>query len=215
MFSAENLLAFVVAAVIMVVIPGPTVLFTVGRSIALGRWGGFLTILGTAVGSVLLVIAVAAGVGIVIAQSLVLLTIVKVLGAAYLAYLGIQTIRHRREAAAATVQAPTTRSNFRQLAEGFMVSVTNPKSIAFFVAILPQFVNPSAGSIPFQMALLGSIVVAVGLVCDTVWVLASSAARSWFARSPRRIEAMSATGGGLMIALAVALLAWSKKPAVL
>lgn len=213
MVNAESFAAFVVAAVIMVAIPGPNVLFTVGRSIALGRWGGFLSILGTAIGSVLLVIGVALGVGVLIAHSGVLFTIVKVVGAAYLAYLGIQAIRHRRDAAAAATQSPTRRSHLRQLAEGFIVGITNPKSIAFFVAVLPQFVDLHAGAVPLQMFILGVTVVMIGIVCDTVWVLASSAARAWFARSPRRIEAMSATGGGLMIGLAAFFLVWSEKPA--
>lgn len=188
-------------------------LFIAGRSIALGRWGGFLSILGTAIGSVLMVTVVAAGVGAVIAQSIVLLTIVKVLGAAYLAYLGIQAIRHRRRAARTVTGASLRRSGWRQLLEGFIVGITNPKSIAFFMAVLPQFVDLRADSVPVQMFVLGVIVVVIGVICDSVWVLASSAARAWFARSPRRLEAMSATGGGLMIGLAGFLLIWSEKPA--
>src|SRR6478736_2466560 len=110
MFAPETLLAFVVAAFVMVVIPGPTVLFTIGRSIALGRVGGFLSILGTAVGSIVLVLAVALGVGTVIAQSVILFTIVKVLGAGYLVFLGIQAIRHRKDAARAIAAPPARRS---------------------------------------------------------------------------------------------------------
>ena len=213
MFSAETLAAFVIAAFIMVVIPGPTVLFTIGRAMALGRLGGFLSILGTAVGSILLVIGVALGVGTVIAQSVVLFTIVKVLGAGYLVFLGIQAIRHRKDAAVAIAGAQPQRSGFRLLTEGFIVGVTNPKSIAFFLAILPQFVDLQAGAVPLQLFVLGAIVVVIGVTCDAVWVLLASAARDWFGRSPRRIEAMGATGGGLMIALGAFLLVWSEKPA--
>lgn len=213
MFSAETLTAFVIAAFIMVAIPGPTVLFTIGRAMALGRLGGFLSILGTAVGSILLVIGVALGVGTVIAQSVVLFTIVKVLGAGYLVFLGIQAIRHRKDAAVSIAGAQPQRSGFRLLTEGFVVGVTNPKSIAFFLAILPQFVDLHAGAVPVQLFVLGAIVVAIGVTCDAVWVLLASAARDWFGRSPRRIEAMGATGGGLMIALGAFLLVWSEKPA--
>lgn len=213
MFSAETLTTFVIAAFIMVVIPGPTVLFTIGRAMALGRLGGFLSILGTAVGSIVLVVAVALGVGTVIAQSIVLFTIVKVLGAGYLVFLGIQAIRHRKDAARAIVSAPTKRSGVRLLVEGFVIGVTNPKSIAFFLAILPQFVDLHAGSVPVQLFVLGAIVVTIGVACDAVWVLLASAAREWFGRSPRRIEAMGATGGALMIALGAFLLVWSEKPA--
>ncbi|WP_311244830.1 LysE family translocator [Microbacterium sp. WCS2018Hpa-23] len=212
MFSADTLLTFVVAAFIMVVIPGPTVLFTIGRAMALGRVGGFLSILGTAIGSVLLVVGVALGVGTVVAQSIVLFTIVKVLGAGYLVFLGIQAIRHRKDAAKAMTGDVASRSGLRLLGEGFVVGVTNPKSIAFFLAILPQFVDLHAGSVPMQLLVLGVIVVAIGVACDAIWVLLASAARDWFGHSPRRIEAMSATGGGLMIGLGAFLLLWSEKP---
>lgn len=213
MFAPETLLAFVVAAFVMVVIPGPTVLFTIGRSIALGRVGGFLSILGTAVGSIVLVLAVALGVGTVIAQSVILFTIVKVAGAGYLVFLGIQAIRHRHDAAA-TASAPASRkSGMRLLFEGFVVGLTNPKSIAFFLAILPQFVDLHAGSLPLQLFVLGVIVVAIGVSCDASWVLLASAARDWFGRSPRRLSTLSATGGGMMIGLGAFLLVWSEKPA--
>lgn len=213
MFSADTLATFVVAAFIMVVIPGPTVLFTIGRAMALGRAGGFLSILGTALGSVVLVMGVALGVGTVIAQSVVLFTIVKVLGAGYLIFLGIQAIRHRKDAAATATGPQPRRSGIRLLAEGFVVGVTNPKSIAFFLAILPQFVDLHAGSVPLQLLVLGVIVVTIGVACDAIWVLLAGAARQWFGRSPRRIEAMGATGGALMIGLGAFLLLWSEKPA--
>lgn len=213
MFRADTLATFIIAAFVMVVIPGPTVLFTIGRAMALGRLGGFLSILGTAVGSLILVVAVALGVGAVVAQSVVLFTIVKVLGAGYLVFLGVQAIRHRKDAASAAVGAQPPRSGPRLLLEGIVVGVTNPKSIAFFLAILPQFVDLQAGSVPAQLFVLGAIVVTIGVACDAIWVLLASAAREWFGRSPRRIEAMSATGGGLMIALGAFLLVWSEKPA--
>lgn len=213
MFSAETLATFVVAAFVMVVIPGPTVLFTIGRAMALGRLGGFLSILGTALGSILLVIAVALGVGTVVAQSIVLFTIVKVLGAGYLVFLGVQAIRHRKDAAATVTGPVARRSGVRLLGEGFVVGATNPKSIAFFLAILPQFVDLHAGSVPMQLFVLGTIVVAIGVACDAIWVLLASAAREWFGRSPRRIEAMGATGGVLMIGLGAFLLLWNDKPA--
>ena len=213
MIASSTLLAFIAAAFIMVVIPGPTVLFTIGRSIALGRLGGFLSIIGTAVGSIVLVLGVALGVGTVIAQSVVLFTVVKVLGAGYLIFLGIQAIRHRKDAAATIAQAGQARPGWRLLLEGFVVGVTNPKSIAFFLAILPQFVDLHAGSVPMQLFVLGAIVVVIGVTCDAVWVLLASAARSWFGRSPRRLSAMSATGGGLMIGLGAFLLLWNEKPA--
>lgn len=201
MVPLENLWAFVVASVVLIVIPGPSVLFVIGRSLALGRLGGLLSVVGNALGMVPLVSAVALGVGAIVAQSVVLFTIIKIAGALYLVYLGVQAIRHRADAAAAVSGEVAARSHWRQLGEGFVVGVTNPKTIAFFVAVLPQFVNFSAGAIPLQLFELGVVFIVLALLCDSVWALAASAARNWFARSPKRASHLAATGGVMMIGL--------------
>jgi threonine/homoserine/homoserine lactone efflux protein len=197
----ENLLGFAAAAVVLIVIPGPSVLFTIGRSLALGRLGGLLSVLGNALGVVPLAAAVALGVGAVVAQSVVLFTVIKIVGALYLVYLGIQAIRHRHASAAAVTTAAAPRSHWRQLFEGFVVGITNPKTIAFFVAVLPQFVDFTAGMIPLQLFELGLVFIVLALICDSIWALAASAARNWFARSPRRASGLAATGGVMLIGL--------------
>ena len=197
----ENLWAFVVASVVLIVIPGPSVLFVIGRSLALGRLGGLLSVLGNAIGMLPLVAAVALGVGAIVAQSVVIFTIIKFAGALYLVYLGVQAIRHRADAAAAVNGGAAPRSHWRQLAEGFVVGITNPKTIAFFVAVLPQFVDFTAGSIPLQLFELGVVFVVLALLCDSIWAVAASAARDWFARSPKRASHLAATGGVMMIGL--------------
>jgi threonine/homoserine/homoserine lactone efflux protein len=202
----ENLLAFTLASIVLIVIPGPSVLFTIGRALALGRMGGLLSVLGNALGLLPVVGLVALGVGVVVAQSVVLFTIVKVVGAGYLIYLGIQAIRHRYRAADQAGGAVAPRSAWRQLGEGFLVGITNPKTIAFFVAVLPQFVDLSAGAVPLQMIQLGLVFFAIALVSDGIWALVAASARSWFGRSPKRIARLSATGGGLMIGLGGLLL---------
>ncbi len=201
MVPVENLWAFMIASVVLIVIPGPSVLFVIGRSLALGRLGGLLSVVGNAIGMVPLVAAVALGVGALVAQSVIVFTIIKFVGAAYLVYLGVQAIRHRAEAADAVNGQAPPRSHWRQLGEGFVVGVTNPKTIAFFVAVLPQFVSFSAGSIPLQLFELGVVFIVLALICDSVWALAASAARDWFARSPRRASHLAATGGVMMIGL--------------
>lgn len=211
MVPTENLLAFTLAALVLIVIPGPSVLFTIGRALALGRMGGLLSVLGNALGLLPVIVAVALGVGGVVARSVVLFTIVKVAGALYLMYLGVQAIRHRHRAAAAATDGAAPRSAWRQLGEGFVVGVTNPKTIAFFVAVLPQFVDLDAGAVPLQMIELGLVFFAIALISDGAWALAAAAARDWFGRSPRRIATLSATGGGLMIGLGgILLLSGSK-----
>ncbi|HEX5856861.1 MAG TPA: LysE family translocator [Microbacterium sp.] len=201
MVPIDNLLGFLVAATILIVIPGPSVLFTIGRTLALGRVGGILSVLGNALGLIPIVVAVSLGVGAIVAQSVVLFTILKLAGAAYLVYLGIQAIRHRHDAAERLRSGALPRSRRRQLAEGFIVGITNPKTIAFFVAVLPQFVDLAAGSVPLQLFQLGMLFVVLAFLCDSVWALAAGAARDWFGRSPKRLAGMSATGGGLMIGL--------------
>jgi len=202
----ENLLAFTLAALVLIVIPGPSVLFTIGRALALGRIGGLLSVLGNALGLLPVIGLVALGVGGIVAQSIVLFTIVKVAGAAYLIYLGVQAIRHRYRTAEAASAGIAPRSAWRQLGEGFVVGITNPKTIAFFVAVLPQFVDLSAGAVPLQMIQLGLVFFVIALISDGLWALAAAGARTWFGRSPQRIARLSATGGGLMIGLGGILL---------
>jgi threonine/homoserine/homoserine lactone efflux protein len=203
---ADNLLAFTLASIVLIIIPGPSVLFTIGRALALGRIGGLLSVLGNALGLLPVIGLVALGVGGIVAQSIVLFTIVKVAGAVYLMYLGVQAIRHRYRTAAEANGAVAPRSAWRQLGEGFIVGITNPKTIAFFVAVLPQFVDLSAGAVPLQMIQLGLVFFGIALISDGIWALAAAGARSWFGKSPKRIARLSATGGGLMIGLGGILL---------
>jgi len=203
MIPLANLIAFVLVAIPIILVPGPSVLFVIGRSLSLGRIGGLLSVVGNAIGGLVVVVAVAFGVGILIAQSLVVFTIVKIAGAGYLIYLGIQAIRHRLQHADAATATPPARSKLRILTQGFLVGVSNPKTIVFFIAVLPQFVDYGAGGIPLQMLLLGTLFIVIALLTDSVWALVAGVARDWFARSPRRIEALGATGGVVMIGLGV------------
>jgi threonine/homoserine/homoserine lactone efflux protein len=199
MIPAENLIAFTLASVVIVAIPGPSVLFVIGRALVLGRAGALLSVLGNAAGVFIQVILVAAGLGVLIEQSVVLFTIVKFAGAAFLVYLGVQAIRHRKSRLAAD-RAPAG-STRRVLGESFIVGISNPKTVVFFIAVLPQFVAPEVGWVPGQMLLFGAIFLVIGIALDSVWALAAGAARDWFGRSPRRIAGLSATGGAAMIAL--------------
>jgi threonine/homoserine/homoserine lactone efflux protein len=204
---ASQLLVFAVTAFILIVAPGPSVLFTVGRALTVGRRGALLTVLGNAGGLYVQVIAVAFGVGALIEASAEIYTVLKFAGAGYLVYLGVQAIRHRRwlTAPSGTVAAP--RQTRRVLREGFVVGVTNPKMIVFLAAALPQFVDRGAGQVSLQMLFLGLLVALIAVVSDSVWAFAAGTARLWFARSPRRIEALGATGGVAMIGVGVALAA--------
>ena len=202
---ATNAWAFALAALALILLPGPSVLFVIGRSLSLGRKGGVLSVVGNALGMLPAITAVSLGVGAIVAESVVVFTIIKFVGAAYLIFLGVQTIRHRNDHA--KTAAPTTKrpSALRLLREGFFVGVSNPKTIVFFVAVLPQFVSYHAGAIPLQMATLGLMFFAMALVIDSLWALTAGTARLWFARNPKRLSHISAGGGVMMIGLGGAL----------
>lgn len=200
MIPAENLVAFTIAAAVIIAIPGPSVLFVIGRALSLGRAGALLSVLGNALGVFVQVIAIAAGVGVLIEQSIVVFTIVKFAGAAFLVYLGVQAIRHRNRPATTENDARST-STWRVLGESIVVGVSNPKTIVFFIAVLPQFVAPEVGAVPAQLLLLGGVFLAIALVFDSIWALAAGSARDWFARSPKRLSTLGALGGVALIGL--------------
>lgn len=203
---AERLGSFALASLILIVVPGPSVLFVIGRSLAYGRRGGLLSVVGNALGVLPLVAAVALGLGAVVATSATLFTVVKLAGAAYLVYLGIQAIRSRGLARARMRGAGhTDLSSATLLRQGFVVGVSNPKTIVFLVAVLPQFVSVPTGAVPLQMMALGAVFVALALVSDALWALAAGSAQEWFARSPRRIAGLRATGGAMMVGLGTTL----------
>lgn len=199
MIPLETLLAFALASALLIMVPGPSVLFVVGRSIALGRRAGILSVVGNTLGTIPAIVAVAFGVGALISTSLVAFTLLKLAGAAYLVWLGIQAIRHRHDHAGEA--PPADASAWKLLRQGFVVGATNPKAIAFFVAVLPQFVAHEAGPAWAQMLVLGLVYQAIALMSDTIWAVAAGAARTWFARSPKRMSSLSTSGGAMMIGL--------------
>ncbi|MFF2926137.1 LysE family translocator [Streptomyces celluloflavus] len=209
MVSTESILAFAAMSLLVIAIPGPSVLFVIGRALAHGRRTALATVLGNQTGSYLLVTAVAWGLGAVVESSMATFMAVKLAGAAYLVYLGVQAFRHRKEMRAADLAAPAgeRRGDLRTVLDGVVVGVTNPKGFVFFAAMLPQFVNHSAGHVPLQMMVLGLLPVAIGLITDTLWGLGASAARSWFARSDRRMSMVGGVGGFAMIGLGVTVAA--------
>ena len=209
MVSTESVLAFAAMSLLVIVIPGPSVLFVIGRALAHGRRVALATVLGNLLGSYLLVIAVAWGLGALVESSATVFMGVKLAGAVYLVHLGVQAFRHRKEMRAASMAAPAgeRRGDLRTVLDGIFVGVTNPKGVVFFAAVLPQFVDHSAGRVPLQMMVLGLVPVAIGMITDTLWGLGASAARSWLARSDRRLSMVGGAGGIAMIGLGVTVAA--------
>ena len=200
-----SFLAFLLAAVLLAITPGPGIAYVVARTAAGGRSEALASCLGTGLGGMLHVLAAAFGLSVLIAQSAVAFTLLKYLGAAYLVYLGIR-LWLRREPAAA-VEAVTPQGARRALVEGIVVEALNVKTALFFLAFLPQFVDPGAALVP-QLVLLGSICVALNTLVDVVAVfiahrlLSSGAARAARARVMTRMSAATMIGLGAFLALA-------------
>ena len=209
--TTSQWLAFVIASALFIQVPGPSLLFTIGRALTVGRRDALLSVVGNAIGVTTQVMLVAVGLGAVVAASAEAYVVLKVCGAAYVIWLGIQAIRHRADARAALDAVDTTAvvraSALRSLRVGFTVGLTNPKTIVFFVAFLPQFVNEPAGHTGLQLALLGVVFGVMAACSDSVWALAASRARDWFARRPTRLDKLGVAGGVMMIGLGATLAA--------
>jgi threonine/homoserine/homoserine lactone efflux protein len=202
--STAHLLAFLLAGVVLVAIPGPSVLFIVGRALAHGRRAALTSVAGNTTGVVLIVLAVALGVGAVAAASAAVFSVLKLVGAAYLIYLGVQTWRHRGDLAVA-LGRPGPPPGQRVFWQGVAVGATNPKVLVLFVALLPQFTDPGAGRPEMQILVLGLVFTVLAACLDSVWGLAAGAARDWFATSPTRLRRVGGAGGLMMIGLGATL----------
>lgn len=209
--SAADLAAFVLTAFIIVVIPGPSVLFIIARALAHGRRASVLSVLGNTLGEYVQVACVAFGVGVLAERSVAVFTVLKLFGAAYLVYLGVQTFRQRRSLAAALQPALEPQPGRRYVRQAFIVGVSNPKTVIFLAAILPGFVNSAAGHVPEQILLLGLVFSAIAIICDSIWGLAAGAFRSWFTRSPDRLQLIGGIGGLSIIAIGIRLALTGRK----
>jgi threonine/homoserine/homoserine lactone efflux protein len=200
-----SMLAFLAAAIVLAVTPGPGIAYVVGRTIAGGRSEGLASCIGTAIGGLLHVLATAVGLSLVVAQSAAAFSVVKYLGAAYLAYLGIQMLRRKEPVFSA--ESVASKGARRAGIEGVVVEVLNVKTALFFLAFLPQFTSSSAPLIP-QLVLLGSVCVALNTLVDVAAVFAaerllvSGAARAARARTMTRVSGITMLGLGAFLALA-------------
>ncbi len=207
MITTDQLLTFALAAFILIAIPGPSVVFVIGRALAYGRGVALATVVGNTLGLLVIVALVAVGLGAVVQESIVVFTVLKLAGAVYLVWLGVQAIRHRRGFVVdeSGEGGPVPLSWSTVVRQGFVVGISNPKAFMIFGAVLPQFVVRSDGHVPVQLLLLGLVAVVIGLVSDSLWAVIASQLRSWFNASPRRGAAMGAVGGTSMIGLGVGL----------
>ncbi len=195
-----TLAVFALAALAILAVPGPAVVYIVTRSIHQGRGAGLASVLGIHVGTLVHLAAATAGLSAILVSSASAFTVVKLLGALYLIVIGIRTLLGRGEAGASDVQRPPRRRR-RDFAEGVVVNVLNPKTALFFLAFLPQFVDPSQGRAWLQILALGLTFMALGLVTDSIWALAAGTAGETLRRSRRWALGQRYVSGSVFVGL--------------
>jgi threonine/homoserine/homoserine lactone efflux protein len=194
---------FVLAALALLLTPGPAVLYIVARSIDQGRRAGLVSMLGVHTGTVVHVAAAAAGLSALLAASATAFSVVKYLGAAYLIYLGVARLRAGATTAAAPDEGRRPRLG-RAFLDGIVVNVLNPKTALFFLAFLPQFTDVSRGRVGAQILCLGLLFIALGLVTDGLYAIGAGSAATWLRANPRFLASERWVSGSLYIGLGLA-----------
>ncbi|MEK9536048.1 MAG: LysE family translocator [Aquiluna sp.] len=202
--SAANILGFTLLAIVIIVVPGPGVLFAVGRALVLGTKPALLSVLGNALGVGVQIVVVALGLGVLIQSSPEAFFVIRVAGALMIGYLGIRAILHRRKSLEDGADKPHSRSTI--LKESVVVGLTNAKTLVFFLAALPSFVSVEDGNPIIQMLLLGLIFSIIGIASDSVYAVAAGRARDWLATSEQRLAAFRGLGGLALTLLGVYML---------
>jgi threonine/homoserine/homoserine lactone efflux protein len=179
--SATSIGVFAVAATLLLLAPGPAVLYVVARSVEQGRLAGLVSVFGITTGTLVHVLASTLGLSALLASSAVAFAVVKYAGAGYLIYIGVRRILRRTDTPAAQATLPR-RSLGKLYRDGFIVNLLNPKTALFFLAFLPQFVDPARGAVPFQIAFLGLLFTLMGLTSDGLYALIAGTAGAWIKR---------------------------------
>jgi len=200
----SRLWEYLIATILIILAPGPSVLFTIARAIAWGRVAAIATVIGNAFGMFLVSVLVAFGLGPLLQSSKLFYNGIQWAGGAYLIYLGYAAIAASRVDAQGMQKTEGSKpSFFTSLKNGFWVGVLNPKSIVFFAAILPQFVDQEKNNVTAQLLLLGAIFATIALISDGSYGLLAGTVRSWLAGDVKRLIFMRRFGGVVMIGLGV------------
>jgi threonine/homoserine/homoserine lactone efflux protein len=202
LIEGPSLALFFVAAVALLVTPGPAVVYIVTRSVDQGLKAGLVSVLGIFTGGIVQVAAAALGLSALVFSSALAFSVVKYAGAAYLVYLGVRRLMGRDGEDAS---GPPRRDSLRRIfAQGALVNMLNPKSALFFVAFLPQFVDVSRGNVPAQLFFLGLAFTAMGLVSDGTYAVLAGSVGGWLRRSPGFLKARRWVSGTIYVALGAA-----------
>ena len=209
--SGQNLLLFVGAALVLLLIPGPAVLYVVARSVAQGRKAGIVSVLGIHTATLIHILAAALGLSVLVLSSALAFNIVKYAGAAYLVWLGFRKLFGPAEAVGADGQLERY-SYPRLFRDGFIVNLLNPKTALFFLAFLPQFVDVSKGNVAMQITILGLLLAALGFMTDSMYALLAGGVGNWLKRSRGYVKFERYGSGLLFIGLGLtAALSGTKK----
>jgi threonine/homoserine/homoserine lactone efflux protein len=204
--DSANLSQFFVASILIIMVPGPSVLFTLARGVAWGRGVAVLTVLGNSAGTLVLSLMVAFGLGPLLARSKTFSVVLQLCGGIYLLYLGIDALRHRHEHAQAMTKREEVRPPSRRIIQqGFVVGILNPKSLVFFAAVFPHFVDRSRGDLTLQLVILGAIFSVMAFCSDSTWGLVAGTARKWLSESASRLVRLRSIGGVVMCGLGVVI----------
>lgn len=207
MIIPSRLAEYIIAAMIIILAPGPSVLFVIARAIAWGRKVAVVTVAGNVTGAFVLSSLVAFGLGPVLQRSDLAFVAVQWGGGLYLIYLGIDAVRKRKvHAADMTNQGSNEPRILQSIRDGFMVGVLNPKGLVFYAAVLPQFIDRDRGNITGQLLFLGALFSVLAFFSDGSWGLLAGTARAWLAGEATRLEKLRATGGCVMILLGASVI---------
>jgi len=188
----------------IIIVPGPSVLFTLARGVAWGRSVAVLTVLGNSVGTLVLSVVVAVGLGPFLSHSKVFSVVLQIAGGSYLLWLGYDAMRHRHEHARAMAKREDRRpSSFTVVRQGFVVGILNPKSLVFFAAVFPHFVEPTKGNVTVQLLTFGAIFSVMAFCSDSTWGLIAGTAREWLSSSAARLVVLRTIGACVMMTLGV------------
>jgi threonine/homoserine/homoserine lactone efflux protein len=200
--QSQTIWLFCLAATALIVIPGPAVLYVVAQSVGQGRKAGLVSASGVATGGLVHVLGAAIGLSGLLLSSATLFSMVKFAGAAYLIYLGARRLLGLE--ASALVAPQEARSRRRLYRDGAVVNVLNPKTALFFYAFLPQFLDPSRGSVALQAVILGALFVLIALVSDSLWALASGSAADWLKTRSAAVRIERWVTGTVLVGLGAA-----------
>jgi threonine/homoserine/homoserine lactone efflux protein len=195
---------YLVAAILIILAPGPSVLFAIARAIAWGRATAIATVAGNALGMFSLSILIAFGLGPILEQSELAFISVQILGGLYLIYLGIDALRHSKVHAEDMVNQGDTRpSAIKSIKDGFWVGALNPKGLVFFAAILPQFLDKDSANLTAQLLLMGATFALLAFLGDGTWGILAGTVRIWMANSPVRLIRLRQLGGVVIVLLGI------------